>query len=419
MHCVALLCRELPMGDSKGLASSLLPRPWVTTPSARRLVGVVLLALVACGGPPYDENPEPDASRVQGPDATTADAGRRDGGAGADSGHRADAGDAADAADGHHAPDAGLTVRCGDGQCSFTESCRTCPVDCGACPAVKLPCSGEGGLYCGGDGVGGDPNTLYVCHAGFLQLLKNCGVHCQYMPAGIPDQCPGALPVPASVVSQISAKPYVEQSCQPTTYPGWPYSAQKCTYSSGGLTATVTVADPSADRVARWIVDSGQFIPALAALRGAHQAEYEEGLRAIGLAMLYQSSRIYPLVGGIIEDQGGGYVDYSFQSGVTTTCSTGCYCRINSIHRTEWCQYRAATGVQSYSACLAVVGTSGLTAGWGNECFQNHLRSWTLDSNEHFRAKAYLANQIIIGKCPAGACTPAQVVLALKSAYGL
>jgi len=238
-------------------------------------------------------------------------------------------------------------------------------------------------------------------------------------PSQPPDATPSGLTVPPALVQSLSAKPYVEQNCQPTTYPGWPYQAQICTYSSGGLTATVTVADPSPDRAARWIVDSASLIPALAKLDGKSPTEYEQGLVAIGRAMLLQSSRIFPLAGGIIENQGAGYINYSFRSGVTTTCSSGCYCRINSLHRTEWCQYQSASGGRTYDGCIATVGSSGFTAGWANECLQNHVQSWTSDVNPHFRAKAFIANKQVASACPPGACSPAQVVAAVRSAYGL
>ncbi len=231
---------------------------------------------------------------------------------------------------------------------------------------------------------------------------------------------PLAITPPASLVKLLSTKPYVEQNCVATTYPGWPYAAQRCTYTSGPLTTSVTVANPSANRAAAWIVDSAVEIPRLAALKGSQQAAYEDGLKAIGLAMLYQSSRIFPLTGGIIEDMGGGYKNYPFEKGVTQGCSTGCYCRVNSLHRTEYCQYRAAKKLETQSACLSRVGTSGLTAAWGAECLGNHVAAWTSDRNEHFRAKAFVANQTVASKCPtATSCTPSQVVAAVKAGFGL
>ncbi len=310
----------------------------------------------------------------------------------------------------------GVSAACGDGTCAATETCESCPADCGAC--APIPCPKNGGIFCGGNGVGGDPSILYVCKNDVLEVLQDCQGACQQMPLGTPDQCPGAIVVPASLIDVLNAKPYVEQSCVPTTYKNWPYSAQACTYTSGGITTTVKVANPSPDRVGRWIVDAATYIPALQALKGSAQSAYESGLGAIGLAMLYQSSRIFALEGGIIEDMGGGYVNYQFEDGVSQPCTTGCYCRINSLHRTEWCGYRAGLG-ESYDACIAKVGAANHTPAWGAECLSNHVAAWTSDANEHFRAKAYTANKSVAAACPPGQCSPSAVVAAVKSAYGL
>ena len=305
---------------------------------------------------------------------------------------------------------------CGDSTCDAGETCTSCPGDCGACPPI--PCPKDGGVYCGGNGVGGNPNTLYVCQSGALAVLQECTGPCVQKPNGVPDQCPGSIDVPASLIAVIDSTPYVEGNCVPTTYPGWPYDAQACTYTSGGITTTVKVANPSPDRVGRWIVDSATYIPALQALKTTAPGAYEDGLGAIGLAMLYQSSRIFALQGGIIEDMGGGYVNYQFEDGVSQPCSSGCYCRINSLHRTEWCSYREGLG-ESYDACIAKVGAANHTPEWGAECLSNHVAAWTSDSNEHFRAKAYVANKSVSASCPPGQCSAGAVVAAVKSAYGL
>jgi hypothetical protein len=218
-----------------------------------------------------------------------------------------------------------------------------------------------------------------------------------------PSVVAAAITPPASLVKLLSPTPYVETSCVAATYPGWPYAAKRCTYTSGPLSTSVTVADPSAARAAAWVVDSAIEIPRLQALAGVHQADYEDGLKAIGLAMLNQSSRIFPLTGGIIENMGSGYVNYAFEKGVTKTCSTGCYCRINSLHRTEYCRYRDAKKLEN----------------WGAECLQGHADAFNQDRNEHFRAKAYIANLTVASRCPtAASCTAAQVVAAVKAGYG-
>jgi hypothetical protein len=57
------------------------------------------------------------------------------------------------------------------------------------CAAPSPTCPSGNGLYCGGDGVSGDPNTLYQCTAGNLTVSQVCPSGCQVMPAGVNDQC--------------------------------------------------------------------------------------------------------------------------------------------------------------------------------------------------------------------------------------
>lgn len=277
----------------------------------------------------------------------------------------------------------------------------------------------SGTLSCGNNGIIGDPNTLYRCDGTRYVKQEACGAACVQLPSGTPDRCPLAAP-PASLVTRLSSPPYVEVGCVSATFPGWPYAAKRCTYSSGGITTSITVADPTAQQVAKWVVDASALIVRLRALQAAHATEWEQGLGAIAQHMLLQSSRIFALEGGIIENMGTGYVNYPFLNGVTQGCSSGCYCRINSLHRTTYCAWRGAKTNETEAACLARVGTSGLTTGWGKQCLQNHIDSWTRESNEHFRAMAWKANDAVLASCPATtSCTPAQVVTAVKSAYGL
>jgi hypothetical protein len=278
------------------------------------------------------------------------------------------------------------------------------------------PCKHEGGLSCGQDGIGGSPDTLYVCSNGHYVVDHVCQGACDAMPSGVPDRCPEDAVVPASLVKVLAPKPYVEDACVPTKWVGWPYDAQKCTYSVGGITTSVTVADPTAAVVAAWIVDSAIFVPSLWKLRLASPSDWEAGLREIALHTLGQSSRIFPLEGGIIENMGGGYVNYPFDRGVTKGCSSGCYCRINSLHRTEWCGYQAFLGPGSYDDCIAKVGASGLTDAWGDECLSNHVAAWTSTRNEHYRAKAWKVNESVSATCGGGKCSPAEVVTAVHAA---
>ena len=308
----------------------------------------------------------------------------------------------------------GGEAQCGNGVVEGDEVCDDSSPECVDC---SLSCPTATGLYCGGDGVGGDPGTLYRCVDMRLQVEEHCADACQYMPPGVPDRCGESVgDVPAAVIAALSDTPYVEQNCSPTTYPGWPYEAKHCSYTSGGVYAEVTTATPSPERVGAWIVDSSQEIPALWELRTTDPSAYAQGLVSIARAVMIQSGRIYPLEGDIVENLGDGYYPYHFQDGVTTTCGSGCYCRINSLHRTEWCAWEAHLGVTSYDACIGQVGASGYTDGWGGQCLGNHAAAWQSDRNEHFRARAYRYQQSMGGCSAAGVCSPGDVLSALDSA---
>jgi hypothetical protein len=72
-----------------------------------------------------------------------------------------------------------------------------CPSGCQAMPAGvndecvggSGPCTNGNGLYCGGDVVPGDSKTLYQCTDGYLSVVQVCPGGCQVMPAGVDDQC--------------------------------------------------------------------------------------------------------------------------------------------------------------------------------------------------------------------------------------
>lgn len=224
------------------------------------------------------------------------------------------------------------------------------------------------------------------------------------------------VPPPASLVTALSVKPYVEDVCEPTTYPGWPYEALSCTYRSG---LQVTVADPPPDRVARWIVTASSQIDALESLRTTDPAGWEEGLVVIAKHTLGQSSRIFPLEGQVYENG----TAYKFERGVTKTCKSGCYCRINSTSRYQWCKYAGEVLGQDEQQCLVDSGqtTSTLTESWLAKCLANHVASWTSSRNENYVAQAWNANVDVkteLAKVTeGGAPTKAQILAALKAAY--
>jgi hypothetical protein len=72
------------------------------------------------------------------------------------------------------------------GKCLGT--CRTRPGADDICVAANGPCI-EGGLYCGGDKVDGDPSTLYRCTGGVGVVVKECAKGCVIAPSMHDDDC--------------------------------------------------------------------------------------------------------------------------------------------------------------------------------------------------------------------------------------
>ncbi|MCK6503200.1 SH3 domain-containing protein [Myxococcota bacterium] len=210
------------------------------------------------------------------------------------------------------------------------------------------------------------------------------------------DPCPGPDPylddTPGRVEDLLSVTPYVEQDCRDTSLEGWPFEAQRCTYN-GGL--VVKVANPSAEQVTAWIADASQLIPALWALEERDRDAWKDGLEIIASHTLYQSSRIFPLEGEVDE----GYV-YDFSRGVTEGCSSGCYCRINSLTRQQWCEYAdKELGLEDEEDCLDEYSTTEWTEAWADHCLDAHRAAWT-GVHHGYRAMAWWANQTIEDSFP-------------------
>jgi uncharacterized protein YraI len=382
-----------PAPDDPPLADEL-PRPDPDLPPLPEDAGVI------------DE--DPDAGVPTAPDAgEPADAGEGPGPGGADGGV-ADGG--AGIPDGPLGPGSRARVTAPD----FL-NLRSGPAQ-SASILVEMPCGAEVTIVSGPSGRWWE--VTYGTRQGWAS-----GVYLVTASEFDPSVCPAAPPPPgpstgvappASLVRAMSSKPYVEGSCTQTTFAGWPYEAQRCTYGNG---LQVTVANPTPERVARWIVDAAQMIPALDGLRTRDPANWEAGLKVIADNMMGQSSRIFPLSGIVRE----GTINYRFDRGVTAGCTSGCYCRINSTTRREWCRYRAQVlQAGNEQRCLDEFGqtTNRFAEAWGDHCLQNHVASWAADSNPHFRARAYGA-QLSFGSQfpnPATASGPA-VVRALKGCF--
>lgn len=73
-------------------------------------------------------------------------------------------------------------------------------------PPPAASCSPAGGLWCGGNGVSGDPNILYECNDGALVVKEVCQNGCLAAPAGFPDSC--SAPNPASTDCSCASGKY-------------------------------------------------------------------------------------------------------------------------------------------------------------------------------------------------------------------
>jgi hypothetical protein len=57
------------------------------------------------------------------------------------------------------------------------------------CKPPPPACQYGDGLYCGGNGTPGDPNTLYRCTSGKSSVVRVCASGCQKMAANVDDRC--------------------------------------------------------------------------------------------------------------------------------------------------------------------------------------------------------------------------------------
>ncbi len=92
------------------------------------------------------------------------------------------------------AGDPGVLYACAAGQLTAT---ATCAAGCYArsageddsCVDATQPCPSGNGLYCGNNGVVGDPGSLYRCENGTVSLAATCGGSCERRPVGQDDAC--------------------------------------------------------------------------------------------------------------------------------------------------------------------------------------------------------------------------------------
>jgi hypothetical protein len=87
--------------------------------------------------------------------------------------------------------DARNLYRCTAGSVALEKACVTCEKrptgEPDRCAATKCPLGD--GIYCGGNGVGGDTSKLYRCTAGTMTVVESCAKGCYRAPAGTADRC--------------------------------------------------------------------------------------------------------------------------------------------------------------------------------------------------------------------------------------
>jgi hypothetical protein len=201
---------------------------------------------------------------------------------------------------------------------------------------------------------------------------------------------------------------YMEQNCEPTTYPGWEgLPLQKCTYSVKGAndpvkkTAKVIMLNASPDQLARWVVSTCVEVTGGAAVRCT---------RRLSRHINGQSNAQFPVAGIVFEDilpEDGREEVYAFRNGVTVrvdgvthratqqptpeqiekslngqVTSAGLFARIQSTTRE---QYRANGGTRPVLGLAWLEVTKDLyKAAFGND--RNELMiAWARDNASSLR----------------------------------
>lgn len=87
--------------------------------------------------------------------------------------------------------DSRTLYRCTGGSVSVAEVC----IECERMPVgyndrcKSMACPYGNGQYCGGNGIGGNTNTLYQCTDGEVTTVQVCASGCERMPVGYNDRC--------------------------------------------------------------------------------------------------------------------------------------------------------------------------------------------------------------------------------------
>jgi hypothetical protein len=235
--------------------------------------------------------------------------------------------------------------------------------------------------------------------------------------AAVSASAPPARVIPSALAAVVARKPYVEERCSPAASPQFA-DAQRCRYEVMGVAAEVTIANPSAERVAEWVFDAVSHVGPLEALRESHPEIWLRGATLFMTHIKQQSSRIFPIEGDIVEDLGEGPRRFAFDRGVVTPCDRGnCRCRINSLTVGAYCRYRESKGDDKRACVERYEGSAGDEA-WRNACRDNHAQALAQPFNEHFRARAFDVGSRVEARCKAG-CKPAEVVARIQKELGV
>ncbi len=90
--------------------------------------------------------------------------------------------------------DAGTLYRCTNGSITVEATCaagcfRAPDGEPDACVDATQTCGAGNGLYCGGNGIAGNANTLYSCQNGIVTVSQICTSGCSPQPVGYNDRC--------------------------------------------------------------------------------------------------------------------------------------------------------------------------------------------------------------------------------------
>lgn len=215
--------------------------------------------------------------------------------------------------------------------------------------------------------------------------------------------------IPEALLAALRPAPYVEQTCEDAPLDAalgvGPLVARRCAYETLGRRATVVVLDPPGEQVARWLVDATAEIPQLARLAATDRAAWEEALLDLGLFVVRQSSKVFPVAGDVVEDLGKGPRAFPFDRGVAIPCTRGCHCRVNSITPRAWCTYRASQGDDERACREAFSGPAGEER-WRARCLATHAHALSSGEHPHFRAMLWWMGAFVDAACPRGAKEP-------------